>query len=383
MKCGFCNTVIDRPLELYDGRWCCPNCKKDVFPDTDSEFVIDALGRELYVRSQEYYFKWLTSKDEDKKTRFRYLDRAVNLCCEAAFRSHPRALMRMGYYYENAYIDFNKSQAERWAVAYFYYKAVCFNVHKGAQTQTGKEEYADEITDIKLECAKRLAVMLKKPPREIARKGSFDGYVDFNEMRRAVLDRIKELGGEYDEGEFQLTVQHEYDNADIAFAALRSCFDEERAPIFGIFKLSKQEAQKLFVEQDKDGFSILEKIGRDTKLKIAEIFDDKEVEGKFYEFKNSDAIVRYMENCPDKGIYICFINSEGGHKYLKKRQINAFAKSLTANNNAHIKQLIAAKKYNASVFYDDDIYKFTEKRTAMDNIAEKFVAEICEEDKNN
>ncbi len=383
MKCGFCQTTIDRPLELYDGRWCCPNCKKDIFPDTDSEFVIDALNQELFVRSQEYYFKWLTSKDEDKKTRFRFLDKAVSLCCECAFRSHPRALMRMGYYYENGYIDFNKSQAERWIVAYFYYKAVCFNVHRGIETPSGSEDYIDEITQIKLECAKRLANMLKKPPREVAAKGSFDGYVDFDAMRQVVLDKIKELGGEYDEGEFALVGKHEYDNADIAFAALRSCFDEERAPVFGIFKLSCNEAKKLFVEQDNKGFSILEKIGRDTKLKIAEIYDDKEIQGKFYEFKNSDAIISFMENCPQKGIYICFFNSEGGHKYLKKRQINAFAKSMSQNNNAYIKQLIAAQKYNSSVFYDDDIYRYTEKHITMDGITQKFIAEISEEEKNN
>lgn len=382
MKCGYCDTVINRPLELYDGRWCCPNCKKDVFPNTESEFVIDALGKELYARSQEYYFRWLTS-NEDKKTRFKYLDKAVNLCCEAAFRSHPRALMRMGYYYENGYIDFNKSAEERWVVAYFYYKAVCFNVHKGTDTQSGPDQYADEITAIKLECAKRLADMLKKPPRGIAKKGSFDGYVDFDKMRQTVLDRITELGGEYDESEYALVGKHDYDNADIAFVALRSCFDEERAPIFGIFKLTKQEAQKLFIEHDNSGFSILDKVGRDTKLKIAQVYDDREAEGKFYEFKNSDAITKFMESCPDSGIYVCFINSEGGHKYLKKRRINAFAKSISANNNAPIKQLINAQKYNSWVFYDDDIFKFTEKGITMDKIVEKFIAEICEEEKIN
>lgn len=381
MKCGYCNTEIIRPLELYDGRWCCPNCKKDVFPGVDSEFVIDALNKELYVRSEEYFYKWLTRRDDDKQTRFKYLDRAVNLCSEAAFRSHPAALMRMGYYYDNGYIDFTKSEEERWTVAYFYYKAVCFNVHKSVETADG-EAYADEIREIKVECARRLANMLKKPPRAVGKKGSFDGYVDLDALRKSVLDKIKQLGGEYDEGEYVLTGKHDYDNADVAYVAWRSCFDEERAPLLGIFRLTKQEAQKFFRPLG-NGYSVPEKISRDTRLKIAETFDEKEVEGRFYEFRNSDALIKYAEGCPDNGIYVCFINGAGGHKYLKKRQINAFAKCMSAQNNAHIKRLISAKKYNASVFYDDDVFRYMEKRTSMEKAVEKFISDICEEDKNN
>lgn len=381
MKCGYCNAEVVRPLELYDGRWCCPNCKKDVFPDTDSIFVIDASNNELFVRSEEYYYKWLTCTDEDKKTRFKYLDKAVNLCSEAAFRHHPGALMRMGYYYDNGYIDFTKSREERWIVAYFYYKAVCFNVHTSVATSAG-EAYSDEIKEIKTECARRMATMLKNPPRGVSKKGSFDGFVDLNALRKNVLDKIKQLGGEYDEGEYMLAAKHDYDNADVAYVAWRSCFDEERAPLFGIFKLTKDEALKFFAPLG-NGYSVPERIGRDTRLKIAEMYDDKEIEGRFYELRNSDALARYAENCPESGIYVCFINGAGGHKYLKKRQINAFAKSIGEHNNAHIKRLIAAGKYNASVFYDDDVYRYMEKRTPIDKAVEKFIQEICEEDKDN
>ena len=56
---------------------------------------------------------------------------------------------------------------------------------------------------------------------------------------------------------------------------------------------------------------------------------------------------------------------------------------MSAQNNAHIKRLISAKKYNASVFYDDDVFRYMEKRTSMEKAVEKFISDICEEDKNN
>ncbi len=145
MKCSMCGSNIERPLELYNGRWCCPSCKKDIFPDVDTEFAITPRNRELFVRSEEYYFKWLTSTEESKSTRFKYLDKAVSLCYESAFEYHPSALMRLGYYYERGYADFNTSSAERWRVAYFYYKALLFNTHKGVNAEGGEERDADKV----------------------------------------------------------------------------------------------------------------------------------------------------------------------------------------------------------------------------------------------
>jgi len=382
MKCGNCNQDIDRPLELYDGRWCCPHCKKDVFPDTDTELEINALNRELFVRSEEYYFKWLTSSNEDKRTRFKYLDKAVNLCYEAAFMFHPSALMRMGYYYDRGYVDFNTGSAERWRVAYFYYKAVLFNVHRGVHTPEGDDRYVDELTDIKLQCAGYLIDMLKNVPREIAVKRQFDGYESLDELRAALAEKITDLGGDYDKFELLYGERAEdEDAASVAFATLRSCTDEERAPVFGIFKLSKEECVRLFSEED-NGFSVLESIGRDLRLKMAKAYDDKEIDGKFYELKNSNAVAQYVSDCPDSGVYMCFVNARGGHKYLKKRTIAGIAKCLEDNGNADIKRLIKAGRYNSCVFYDDDFYKYSEKGRTSKKETDKFVSDVCEEEKN-
>ncbi|MCX4363052.1 MAG: hypothetical protein OSJ74_06700 [Clostridia bacterium] len=382
MKCNKCSHEIDRPLELYNGRWCCPDCKKDIFPDTDTEFAVTAHNRESFVRSEEYYYKWLTSSDESRKTRFKYLDKAVNLCYESAFEYHPSALMRLGYYYDKGYADFGSAGAERWRAAYFYYKAVLFNEHRGVNTQDGEERYVDEVTQIKLQCGKYMLELLECPPVEVRKKTSFDGFESIEKLRVAVAQKIVDLGGaveSYGGG----SSSREPDVAAMAYAALRACADEERAPVFAIFKLSKSQAQRLIFESGNESFSIVESVGRDLKLKIAQAYDEKEIDGKFADFKSSNALMNYVKDkCSDKGIYLCFFNWLGGHKYLKrKKDRNVVCSALEDNSCAAIKMLIKAGKYNSCVFYDDDFYKYDEGRKGLNKKEmEKFVKEVCEEE---
>ena len=349
MKCSMCSSNIERPLELYNGRWCCPSCKKDIFPDTDTEFAITPHNRELYVRSEEYYFKWLTSVEESKERRFKYLDKAVSLCYESAFEYHPAALMRMGYYYERGYADFNTSSAERWRVAYFYYKALLFNTHKGVSIQGGEERYVDDLTQIKLQCGEYMQGLLRDVPAELLQKTAFDGYDSFDKLKKDVAKRITELGGVAEDlGEEQREVLA--DMSSMAYATLRACVDEERAPVFAIFKLTKGECVKVFLEEEED-FSVVSNVGRDMIIKIAAAFDDKEIDGKFRDFKNSNALVNYIDgDCPEDGVYICFINFLGGHKYLKKRDRANLIACLEDNAHAAIKKLIRACRYNSCFF---------------------------------
>ncbi len=379
MKCNKCNHDIERPLELYNGRWCCPSCKKDIFPDVDTEFVITAHNRELFVRSEEYYFKWLTSSDESKSVRFKYLDKAVSLCYESAFEYHPSALMRLGYYYDRGYADFSSAGAERWRSAYFYYKAVLFNTHRGISTQEGEERYADDLTQIKLQCGKYMLDLLKQAPLEVTNKISFDGYENLEKLTSEVINKIVSLGGTVGQYDGQ-SATREQDMSAMAYASLRACADEERAPVFAIFKLSKYEAQKLILGSSDSDFSIVERVGRDLRLKIASAYDDKEIDGKFADFKNSNSLVNYVQNkCPDKGIYLCFFNWLGGHKYLKKRDRSRVCQCLEDNSCAGIKLLIRAGKYNSCVFYDDDFYKYDEGRKGLSKKeVDKFVKEVCE-----
>ena len=381
MKCNKCNRSIERPLELYNGRWCCPSCKKDIFPDVDTEFAITAHNRELFVRSEEYYFKWLTSTKESKTVRFKYLDKAVSLCYESAFEYHPSALMRLGYYYDRGYADFSSAGAERWRAAYFYYKAVLFNSHRGVVTQEGEERYVDELAQIKLQCGKYMLDLLKQAPAEVTKKIAFDGYESLDKLKSEVAQKIIDLGGtvsDYDEH----IESEDQDMSAMAYAALRACADEERAPVFAIFKLSKYEAEKLILGSADSSFSIVERIGRDLRLKIAEAYDDKEIDGQFADFKSSNALVNYVQNkCPDKGIYLCFFNWLGGHKYLKrKKDRNVVCQGLEDASCAGIKLLIRAGKYNSCVFYDDDFYKYDEGRKGLSKKEMyKFVKAVVEE----
>lgn len=392
MKCGDCKDKkgaaldVGRPLELYDGRWCCPRCKKDIFPKKDSEFVVDAENRELFIRSEEAYYKWLTSAKEAKADRFKYLDKALNLCSEAAFELHPAALMRMGYYYENGYMDSSKSLKDRWNAAYRYYKAVCYNVNSNVRTSAEKDpskegQFGGALTEIKLECAVRLAAMLDNPPKEVIdriKKVGFDGYSNINELKNDIYAKIKALGGEYKSEASKEIKVNETDNSDFAFSVWRSCFDEERAPLFAVFRLSASEAKDFL--SGKGEFSVSEKISRDTYLKIAPADANGGIGPHGFETKkNLAAVTEYIGKIPSYGIYMMIFNSKGRHRYLKKHQISKIAECFGKDNDEYLRRLIRKKHYNSSVFYDDDIYIFKDKHASVKKAVEKFIEDVCEE----
>ncbi len=137
----------------------------------------------------------------------------------------------------------------------------------------------------------------------------------------------------------------------------------------------------MFLESE-DGFSVVGNVGRDMVIKIAAAFDDKEIDGRFKDFKSSNALVDYVnDDCPESGVYVCFINWLGGHKYLKKRDRANIVACLEDNSHAAIKKLIRAGKYNNCVFYDDDFYKFDEGRKGLSKKeVDRFVREVCEEE---
>lgn len=337
MKCGECKDKkgaaldIGRPLELYDGRWCCPRCKKDIFPQKDSELQINAENNELFVRSEEAYYKWLTSAGEKNAVRFKYLDKALNLCSEAAFALHPEALMRMGYYYENGYMDSSKSLKDRRNAAYRYYDAVCSNEKC-------------ELTELKEKCANKRDALGEVCANKIHKKPNVN----------------------------------ETNNSDFAFSVWRSCFDEERAPLFAVFRLSASEAEKFLSGEGE--FSVLKKISRDTYLKIAQADANGGIGPHGFETKKNPVdVTKYLGNIPSDGIYMMIFNSKGRHRYLKKHQITQIAECLDKDDDEYVKQLICSEHYNSSVFYDDDIYIFKDKHKSVKKAVEKFIKDMWEE----
>ena len=122
-----CGKEVEQPLELYDGSWACPYCKREMGGDF-SAFSITEENEELYILSERSYYRWLTNmKLLRGKAAQKLIDRAVELCRESAQLGNPLAVLRLGFFYDKDYVEVNRSEAVRCRIAYAYYSAVCFS----------------------------------------------------------------------------------------------------------------------------------------------------------------------------------------------------------------------------------------------------------------
>ena len=76
-------------------------------------------------------------------------------------------------------------------------------------------------------------------------------------------------------------------------------------------------------------------------------------------------------------------NDLANKKYLKKRDFVSLTAALADSAHSAVKKLIRAGRYNSCVFYDDDFFKFDEGRKGLSKKEiERFVSQVCEEDRN-
>jgi hypothetical protein len=83
-----CQKNIETPLILFDGRWICPFCKEDIFPNEQTEMKITNENHEKLLLSEKIFNeKWLL--DYSSKDKSSYLKKAIKLCSESAFLNNP------------------------------------------------------------------------------------------------------------------------------------------------------------------------------------------------------------------------------------------------------------------------------------------------------
>ena len=119
-------------MELYDGQTATLSDKRlisDIVPD----LKYSAHGKELFALSESFYCKWL-SEGKDIK----YVDRAIELCRQAAEEGYPHAVVKMGFYYDKDYIALDRTEEFRCRVACDYYCKVVYRDEAPA--------YEDEVT---------------------------------------------------------------------------------------------------------------------------------------------------------------------------------------------------------------------------------------------
>lgn len=352
MICVKCHRSFDRPLELYDGEWVCPKCHKTIDPSAD-KLVLSAESEELFRLSEVCYLRAIKSKDE--AVYGRELQTAIALCKKAAQLSHPKALMRLGFYYESGYTALEGDEAFR--MACIYYKSL-WNCEKFVN-ETDKNYKNDDIKQLRSLAAGRHLKMLRHVPSR------FEGHEAYNHA--AVKAQTERLGLSSGGGE-DVEQKREQDHVSRILSLFESFKSSERAPLMGVIRLCEEDRERLFAAKDPTGKSrvIRTALGGTALTLFSEGFPSSGGRGKYRTLKSERDLLFDEDEREDYAVsYLYFFNRKGSHDLsgMKTEQVR---RRMEKNGHDFVTQIIL-KSEDARrdfVFYDDDVLRY--KETAIE-----------------
>lgn len=237
MICEHCRKEFKEPLELYNGEWACPLCRENISV-TLKELEVTHENEELFNLSEICYFRAV--KAENRKDYQRDLSKAVELCREAARLQHPKALLRMGYYYDAGYIAFDRNEAFK--MAHDYYKAVWTATRIDVNYTGG---IADDWGANGVKLKERAALLYLNLLKNVPEKYSNNSVYNYSEAKAAVIAaglpvKLSDEGAE----------NREEDRAVKVLDILESCKTGGRAPLFGVLRVDGETFKRLAETKD-------------------------------------------------------------------------------------------------------------------------------------
>lgn len=371
MICGNdkCKRKVEQPLELYDGSWACPYCKHEI-ASMSGNFRITAENEELFTLAERSYFSWLTmSVSERRRSGKKTLEKAVELCKEAARQGNPLAVTRLGYYYDKDYVEVNRSEAVRCRIAYAYYSAVCFSDAQLAVDESVGKTY--DWQEIRIAAANLMLEMLAFVPEEIAVLDKFN--FEYNRSRV----RAK-LGLDYQKQRSELM---KHSRSEQAFSTLYSCFAKVRAPLFGVCRLSGEELKKLFTETVGNKLDAYRMAEKGVFMSVAEcdkkgsLLDGGAAFSAMTNRRRIDEILSSLGG--ESEVYFFFFNGNGGHKYFGRHEQNQIADVLRADRYELVRRLVSDAGRQDYTFFDDDVYYYKAKFRGAGDAVKKLITAVC------
>lgn len=357
-----CNKVIEQPLELYNGEWACPYCRT-IMGNIMTDFVITKENDQIFQLAESCYYAWLDAavhtREGSRNTSM--LNKAIELTREAAATGNPEAAVRLGYYYDKDYTEVNKSEVSRCRAAYAYYSAVCFadiNKFKAEKDVTETHDFAK----LRERAARYMLKMLASAPEELTKIQKFNYNDNADKVKKQLnmdIPPVEESGGVKPSAQQQ------------AFDKLRSCFSRQKAPLFGIFKLSGEEFKALAAIKSA-GDGVIKFIKRGVFLAVAPANENGKVDdGTFEALKNERAFNEYLQYSVEEenDYWLFFFNEKGGHRFYGKFALDKIRKALTAADYELVAAFIESWAGEDLTFLDDDIYMCKDKTTIKNAVS--------------
>lgn len=369
MLCHNCNKQIDEPLELYTGEWACPSCKQALVKNSIALKATDE-NDELFTLSEICYLRALKSGKEETALYNELLNKAMDYCKAAARLGHPKAMVRMGYYYDYGYFSAGGLQAYKLACEY--YGAVVSG--KISDERSVKDDaYSGDGLGVKKSAAKLYVALLKRVPPTLR------GFT--NEFKRREIDKMRSFG--LYEGSFTAAAEEEFDDDRAArvFSVFETFFSNEKAPLFGLLRLTATDATRLVSITEKTRIGTRNKLIRFAEKATICLFSASGDE--FRTIKTERDLDLFEAN----GYYVYFFNTNGKHS-LSSRNLAAIKRALEQGPDggfARVKAIIALIEGGERldyVFSEDDVSVHKSKAESFAHATDDLIDAIEKEISN-
>lgn len=343
MECEKCKRQFVRPLELYNGDWACPRCHNSLALNSIQLNVTDD-NENMFKMAEICYLRALKLQS-NKKVYDKFLSKAMAYCKDAARSGHPKALVRLGYFYEFGY--FSIDLCEAFKQAYECYRSVWNGKIDDARTIQSDAEYLNGGNRVKKSAARLYLNLLNNAPSKMRAHPRYRYESELENVKREGL---------YD-GDVQFNEAYSDENrTSRIFEILQSCYSKERAPLFGLIMLNSEEFYSLCAATEKTKNGTKKKI-----LKIAEKVSIRLIniaDGNTRAIKNQTDI----SGVPDGNYCLYFFNTNGKH-FMSQGKMNAVKRALEKGDSVvdcvKLHELISAicegSDSDDYVFSDDDI----------------------------
>lgn len=370
ITCTACGKEI-APLELYDGTWSCPYCR-NLLIDQQSELKITAENEELFRQGEMLYAQWLFNRDG--RASISLVEKAIGLCRLSARQGNPKAIARLGYYYDKDYVGGNFTEVMRVKMAYNYYSQVCYSGLSEVETESGVAKI--NWHDVCKKTAQAMLFMLSQAPAEIQESKTYNAKANLERLRSELGEDIGFAG--------HVSSYYKLSNKERMFSVLLSCLDKQRAPLFGAFKLLVADMKELYERAwpgDEEKIpSALDFIAKKVFISYIKASELTESRGRFNRLGTSSSFERMFEDLDESDmIWIFFFNSNGGHKYLgskgKRKAVNNVLYADAAATDT-LKRLLQFGKTSFHTFYDDDVYQYS-KQKSLPDATRALIEQVC------
>ena len=370
MLCTKCNQPL---LERYNGQPFCPQCGKSSF---DDKLRITAEGERLFRLSELCYLRILSPLPaelaiSDPKA---LLADAIRLCAAAAADGHPKAVFRLGYYYE-FYQKEELGEIERVQRAFEYYWRLCNpEIKKSLSAMLQPGVLSDSIqnegewNDLRATAAQHILQLFAMAPEAFS--GSADGR--YQRARRALESAYSSIDATpLDEAQGEALVGQIY-------RTLSSCFRKRRPPLLGLFKLKGTELRQLL--------SLRASAAEGRRHEMRVLCEDllfhylvcKE-DGTLLPRQRAFARIRGAEFPAavrdEDHVYLFFFNERGRHEHITTRSLRRVKREVLDDQKELLDYIGGSSRKNLILFHEDVVYM---ERVLKGNFA-KLIDNICEE----